>query len=64
MKKNINEQIFKDYLFNHTPLFLEKELCNNSKNDEIVKHINDALIELKKDINREKKILKMKIQIK
>ena len=64
MKKNINEQIFKDYLFNHTPLFLEKELYNNSKNDEIVKHINDALIELKKDINREKKILKMKIQIK
>ena len=32
-------------------------------NDEIVKHINDSLIKIKKDING-KKIMKMKIQIK
>ena len=40
-----------------TPLFLAKELYNSNQNinDEIVKHVNDALIEL-----IEKKILKMK----
>ena len=64
-QKNINEQIFKRYLFYHIPLFLAKELYNSNQNtnDEIVKHINGALIELNKDINR-KKLLKMKIQIK
>ena len=41
-----------------------KELYNSNQNinDEIVKHINDTLIELKTDITR-KKLLKMKIQI-
>ena len=45
--------------------FLAKELYNSDQNinDEIVKQINDALIELKK-ILIEKKLLKMKIQIK
>ena len=40
-----------------------KELYNSNQNinDEIVKHINDTLIELKTDITR-KKLLKMKIQ--
>ena len=40
----------------YTQLFLEKELCNSNKsrNDEIVKHINDALIEWEKDIDRKK----------
>ena len=43
-------------LFYHTPLFLAKKLHNGNQdvNDEIVKLINDALIELKKDINRKK----------
>ena len=64
-EKNINEQILKEYFFYHTPLFLTKELYNSNQTveDGIVKHINDALIELKKYINR-KKILKMKLQIK
>ena len=59
-----NEQIFKEFFFYHTPLFLVKELYNSNQNinDEIVKHINDTLIELKTDITR-KKLLKMKIQI-
>ena len=59
------KELFKEYSFNHTLLFLAKEFYNTNQNvnDEIVKHINDALIKLKKDINR-KKILKMKIQIK
>ena len=64
MKKNINEEIYEQYFFNQIPLFLAKELyINQNINYEIVKHINDALIELKKDINI-KKLLKMKIQIK
>ena len=55
-KKNINEEIFKGYFFNHTHLFLAKELYNSNENvnDEIVKDINDSLIELKKDINTKK----------
>ena len=54
--KNINEKIFKAYFFYHNLLFSAKELYNSSEmvNDEIVKHINDALIELKKDSNRKK----------
>ena len=42
--------------FYHTPLFIAKELYNSNQNvnDEIVKHLNDPLIELKKDINRKK----------
>ena len=41
-------------IFFHTPLFLAIELYNSNQtlNNEIVKHINDALIESKKDINR------------
>ena len=48
--KNINEEIFKGYFFNHTPLFLAKELYNSNQNvnDEIGKDINDSLIEFKK----------------
>ena len=53
-EKNINEQIFKEYFYDHIPLFLAKELYSNNQtiNDEIVKNINGALIKLKKDINR------------
>ena len=41
-------------------IILAKELCNSSQtiNYEIVKHINDASIELKKYINRKKSFLK------
>ena len=55
-EKNKNEQIFEEYFFYNTPLFLAKELCNSDRNinDEIVKHVNDALIESKKHINRKK----------
>ena len=39
-----------------TPSILAQELYNSNQNinDEIVKHINDLLIELKKDINIKK----------
>ena len=49
-QKNINEQIYRWYFFYNTPLFLAKELYNSNQNinDEIVKHINDPLTELKK----------------
>ena len=30
-KKNVNEEMFKRYLFNHTPLFLAKELYNSNQ---------------------------------
>ena len=42
--------------FCQTPSFLAQELYNSNQNinDEIVKHINDLLIELKKDINIKK----------
>ena len=45
-EENINEQIFKEYFLYHTPLFLAKELYNNSQNenDNIVKQINDSFI--------------------
>ena len=64
-EKNVNEQIFKEYFFYHTSLFLAKELYNSNENvndDEILKHINNALIKLKTILI--KKILKMKTQIK
>ena len=53
MKKNINKQIFKDLFLSYSIIF-SKKLYNSNQNvnDEIVKHINDALIELKKGINR------------
>ena len=54
-ERSVNDEIFKGFFysedfFDHTPLFLAKELYNSNQrtNDEIVKHINSALIELKK----------------
>ena len=49
-EKNINEEIFEGYFFNHAPLFSAKELYNNNQNvnDQIVRNINDSLTELKK----------------
>ena len=47
--------------FCHTPLFFPNKLYyrNQIRNDETVKHIDDALVELKKYINR-KKVLEKK----
>ena len=56
MKKNINEHIFFKNIFLSYCIFL----YNQTINEEIVKHIDHELIELKKGINR-KKLLKMKI---
>ena len=49
----MNEQVIKEYFFYHTPLYLAEELYNSNQNinDKIVKHINHALIEIKKDVN-------------
>ena len=46
----------KIFFFYHATLYLAKDLCksNQIRNDEIVKHVNNALIELKKDINIKK----------
>ena len=54
-EKNINQQIFKEYFY-HTPLFLAKELYNSNQNvtNETVKHVNNAFIALKKDVNGKK----------
>ena len=54
-EKNINEQMLKK-IFYHTPLFLAKELHNSNQNinNEIVKHINDALTEWKKTLIKKK----------
>ena len=53
-KKNINDQILKDYFFIriHQP-YLAKSLhdSDESKNDQIIKHINNGLIELRNSIN-------------
>ena len=55
-EKNINEEVFKGYFFNHTLLFLAKELYNSNQNvnGKIVKYINDSLIDIKRDINTNK----------
>ena len=55
-EKNINQETFKGYFFNHTLLFLAKELHNSNQNvnDEIVKDINDLLTGSEKDINTKK----------
>ena len=49
MKKILISKYLRN-IFCHILLFLAKELYNSNQNlnDEIVKHINDALIELKK----------------
>ena len=53
-KKNINEKIFKDFFFfNQTPSYSAKILYESDeiKNDEVIKHINNRLIELRNSIN-------------
>ena len=51
--KNINEQIFKDYFFYQFPSYLAKMLYDSDKikNNEIIKHINNGLIEVRNSIN-------------
>ena len=51
-ERNINEQIFKKF-FCQTPSHLAKDLYDSdeAKNDDIVKHIKNELIELKNYIN-------------
>ena len=46
-EKNINEEIFKRYFLNNTPLFLAKELYNSNQNinEKTVKDVNDSLIQ-------------------
>ena len=46
---DVSCQVGKEYFFYHTLLFLANKLYNSNQNvnDEIVKHINDGLIELK-----------------
>ena len=50
--KNINEQIFRDYFLHQTPSYLTKDLYDSDeiKNDEIIKNINNGLIELRNSI--------------
>ena len=63
MKLEIVEKLemskyLKNIFFYRTPLFLVKELYNSNQNinDEIVKHINDTLIELKTRYYQKKNI--------
>ena len=52
-EKSINEQIFRDYFIYQTPSYLRKVLYNSDeiKDDEIIKNINNRLIELRNSIN-------------
>ena len=56
MKKIQMSKYLRNIFFYHNLLLLGKELYNSNQNanDEIVKHINDALIELKKRYQKKK----------
>ena len=51
--KNIIEQIFNEFFNYHYPSFLVKDLYedNQNKNDEIVKNINESLVNLRNSMN-------------
>ena len=55
-KKKINEQIFREYFNYQSSLFLVKDLheANQTKNDIIVKYLNESLIDLRNSINSKK----------
>ena len=55
MKKTKMGKYLREFFY-HTPLFLAKELYNSNRNvnNEILKHINDALIEFKKILIQKK----------
>ena len=52
-EKNINEQIFRNYLLYQTPSYLTKVLYDRDeiKNNEIIKNTNNGMIELRNSIN-------------
>ena len=52
-KKNMNEQIFREYFNYHSPSFLVKDLYEDeqNENDKIVKNLNKSLINLRNSIN-------------
>ena len=51
--KNINEEIFRYYFLYQTPSYLTKVLYDSDeiKNNEIIKNINNGMIELRNSIN-------------
>ena len=55
-EKKINEQIFREYFNYQSSLFLVKDLheANQTKNDIIVKYLNESLIDLRNSINSKK----------
>ena len=55
-EKKINEQIFREYFNYQSSLFLIKDLhkANQTKNDIIVKYLNESLIDLRNSINSKK----------
>ena len=52
-KKNINDQVFRQYFHYQSPSFLLQDLHedNQNKNNIIVKYLNESLINLKNFIN-------------
>ena len=52
-KKNMNEQIFREYFNYHSPSILVKDLYEDkqNENDKIVKNLNKSLINLRNSIN-------------
>ena len=54
MKKNVNIETFNEYFKYQNPTYLLKDLyeADKAKNEKIVKHINDALIDLRDAVNR------------
>ena len=51
---NINTEILNKYFKHQNPTFLLKDLhkANKSKDEKIVNHVNDALIDLRNTVNR------------
>ena len=54
MKKNVNIETFNECFKYQNPIYLLKDLyeADKAKNEKIVKHINDALIDLRDAVNR------------
>ena len=53
MKKNINNEVFREYFGYQSPSFLAEDLlkANNNKNKQIVKQTIDSINELKNSFN-------------
>ena len=54
MKKNVNIETFNECFKYQNPIYLLKDLyeADKAKNEKIVKHINDALIDSRDAVNR------------